>query len=41
MTIIEGRELRHLVKEHLGRDVLIGLDRLPPEGSPSDLGTNA
>jgi len=41
MTIIEGRELRHLVKEHLGRDVLIGLDRLPPEWSPSDLGTNA
>jgi restriction system protein len=39
MEIIEGRQLRHLLKEHLGVDALIGLDRLPPDWSPDDLGT--
>jgi restriction system protein len=39
MEIIEGRELRYLLKEHLGIDVLIGLDHLPPDWSPDDLGT--
>jgi restriction system protein len=39
MTIIEGRELRHLIKEHLGRDVLISLDKLPPDWVASDLGS--
>lgn len=34
MTIIEGRQLRHLLKEHLHIDVLIGLDRVPPDWTP-------
>lgn len=34
MTIIEGRQIRHLLKEHLDLDVLIGLERLHPTGSP-------
>lgn len=39
MTIIEGCQLRHLLKEHLDLDVLIGLDRVPPDWTSQDLGT--
>lgn len=38
MTIIEGRQLRHLLKENLHIDVLIGLDRVPPDWTSEDLG---
>ncbi|SHT29224.1 restriction endonuclease [Mycobacteroides abscessus] len=34
MEIIEGRELKSLLAEHLGRDVLIGLPKLPPGWEP-------
>jgi restriction system protein len=40
MEIIEGRELRYLLKEHLGVDALIGLERVPPNWSRADLGTS-
>lgn len=39
MDIIDGRNLRHLLKEHLGLDVLISLDRLPYDWTADDLGT--
>lgn len=38
MTIIEGRQIRHLLKEHLDLDVLIGLERLPPDWIADDVG---
>lgn len=37
IVIIEGRELKYLLKEHLGLDVLIGLEKLPPGWQKSDL----
>jgi restriction system protein len=30
LKLIEGGELKHLLAEHLGLDVRIGLDRQPP-----------
>lgn len=37
IEIIEGRNLKHLLKEHLGLDVLIGLEKLPPGWDRADL----
>jgi len=37
IEIIEGRQLRYLLKEHLGLDVLISLPKLPPGWDQADL----
>ncbi|MER7166335.1 restriction endonuclease [Micromonospora sp. NPDC000207] len=37
IEIIEGRNLKHLLKEHLDLDVLIGLEKLPPGWDRVDL----
>ncbi|MDM4784308.1 MULTISPECIES: restriction endonuclease [unclassified Micromonospora] len=37
IEIIEGRNLKHLLKEHLGLDVLISLEKLPPGWTREDL----
>jgi restriction system protein len=37
IVIIEGRELKYLLKEHLDLDVLIGLQKLPPGWQKSDI----
>jgi hypothetical protein len=37
IQIIEGRNLKHMLKEHLGLDVLIGLDKLPPGWQKADV----
>jgi len=37
IEIIEGRQLKVLLKEHLGLDVLIGLPRLPPSWEQRDV----
>lgn len=34
LRLIEGAELKHLLAEHLGLDVRIGLDRKPPRRKP-------
>ncbi|BCJ65731.1 restriction endonuclease [Polymorphospora rubra] len=38
IEIIEGRNLKHMLKEHLDLDVLISLDKLPPGWTPTDVG---
>jgi restriction system protein len=38
IQIIEGRNLKHLLKEHLGLDVLISLEKLPPGWTRSEIG---
>ncbi|GAA0562498.1 hypothetical protein GCM10010172_52140 [Paractinoplanes ferrugineus] len=38
IEIIEGRNLRALLKEFLDLDVLIGLEKPPPGWTTSDLG---
>jgi restriction system protein len=37
IQIIDGRNLKLYLKEHMDMDVLISLPRLPPDWSPSDL----
>src|SRR5262249_53380428 len=37
IAIIEGRQLRYLLKEHLGLDVLISLPELPPGWHQTDI----
>jgi restriction system protein len=37
IVIIEGRELKYLLKEHLDLDVLIGLEKPPPGWQKSDI----
>jgi restriction system protein len=37
IEIIEGRELKHLLREHLGIDALINLPKLPPGWEQRDL----
>jgi restriction system protein len=37
IEIIEGRQLRYLLKKHLGLDVLIGLPKLPPGWERHDI----
>ena len=37
IEIIEGRQLKSMLQEHLGIDVLIGLPKLPPGWEPRDL----
>jgi restriction system protein len=37
IQIIEGRELKHLLKEHLGIDALISLPKLPPGWNQLDI----
>ena len=37
IQIIDGRHLKLYLKEHMNMDVLIGLPRVPPDWSPSDL----
>ncbi|BAL86015.1 putative restriction endonuclease [Actinoplanes missouriensis 431] len=37
IQIIEGRNLKHMLKEHLNLDVLIGLPKLPPGWQQSDV----
>ena len=37
IEIIEGRNLKHMLNEHLGLDVLIGLDKIPPGWDRADL----
>ncbi|WP_435126497.1 restriction endonuclease, partial [Micromonospora tulbaghiae] len=37
IEIIEGRNLKYMLKEHLGLDVLIGLQKLPPGWDRADL----
>jgi restriction system protein len=37
IEIIEGRQLRYLLKEHLGLDVLISLPKLPPGWHQTDI----
>ncbi|WFE54745.1 restriction endonuclease [Micromonospora sp. WMMD1155] len=37
IEIIEGRNLKHMLKEHLGLDVLIGLQKIPPGWNRADL----
>ncbi|MGC9671430.1 restriction endonuclease, partial [Planosporangium sp. 12N6] len=37
IQIIEGRNLKHMLKEHLGLDVLIGLEKLPPGWQKTDV----
>jgi len=37
IQIIEGRELKHLLREHLGIDALISLPKLPPGWEQHDL----
>jgi restriction system protein len=37
IQIIEGRELKHLLREHLGIDALIGLPKLPPGWEQHDV----
>jgi len=37
IQIIEGRELKHLLREHLGIDALISLPKLPPGWDEHDL----
>jgi restriction system protein len=37
IQIIEGRELKHLLREHLGVDALISLPKLPPGWEQHDL----
>lgn len=37
IEIIEGRQLRYLLKEHLGLDVLISLPKLPPGWDQTDI----
>ncbi|MFY1689135.1 restriction endonuclease [Plantactinospora sp. WMMB782] len=41
IEIIEGRNLKHMLKEHLQLDVLIGLDKLPPGWNRADIGQTA
>lgn len=38
IEIIEGRNLKHMLKEHLDLDVLIGIDKLPPGWERADIG---
>ena len=37
IQIIEGRELKHLLLEHLGIDALISLPKLPPGWDQRDV----
>ena len=37
IEIIEGRQLKYMLKEHLGLDVLISLPRLPPGWEQQDI----
>jgi len=37
MELIDGRNLKAMLQEHLGLDVLIGLPKLPPGWEPRDL----
>lgn len=37
IQIIDGRNLKLYLKEHMDMDVLISLPRVPPDWSPSDL----
>jgi restriction system protein len=37
IEIIEGRQLKYLLKEHLGLDALIGLPQVPPGWDQSDI----
>ncbi|MEV6634297.1 restriction endonuclease [Actinoplanes sp. NPDC051470] len=37
IEIIEGRNLKYMLKEHLGLDVLIGLEKLPPGWQKADV----
>jgi restriction system protein len=37
IQIIEGRQLKYLLKEHLGLDVLISLPKLPPDWEHHDI----
>jgi restriction system protein len=37
IQIIEGRQLKYMLKEHLGRDALIGLPKLPPDWEQKDI----
>ena len=37
IQIIEGRQLKHMLKEHLGLDVLISLPKLPPDWEQQDI----
>ncbi|MEC7055435.1 restriction endonuclease [Streptomyces violaceochromogenes] len=37
MQLINGRNLKALLKEHLNRDVLIGLPKTPPGWLPYDI----
>ena len=37
IQIIEGRQLKYMLKEHLGLDALISLPRLPPDWEQQDI----
>jgi restriction system protein len=37
IEIIEGRQLKSMLLEHLGLDALIGLSKLPPGWEPRDV----
>ena len=37
IQIIEGRQLKYMLKEHLGLDVLISLPKLPPDWDRQDV----
>ena len=37
IQIIEGRQLKYMLKEHLGLDVLISLPKLPPDWDRQDI----
>jgi restriction system protein len=37
IQIIEGRQLKYMLKEHLGLDVLISLPKLPPDWEQQDI----
>jgi restriction system protein len=37
IQIIEGRQLKYMLKEHLDLDVLISLPKLPPDWEQQDI----
>ena len=40
IQIIEGRQLKYMLKEHLGLDVLISLPKLPPDWEQQDISSH-
>jgi restriction system protein len=40
MTLIDGRNLKALLKKHLNMDILLSLPKTPPGWDPSDIAGN-